>query len=745
MSTKSSTNFIYSLSFNDSLHWSSIEIGLNPQIIEQVEKLVCGAHAIPGTSALCAVHESRFSLHEDKLLLKCSLQSKPNYVKEYKKQSKANPKLFPKKNITNQILKERVQQLRAEGLRYQILARAVHEEAAKQHNDDSADGHSASLPTDPGPPPQHTSLNKPLAPSDTLVNIVLTGQDFPTTRLQSTEKLLTDNSLYLRRILSKMEHRVKESTETTGGVASFKYKELGFSEYDDKYRGHQFFHAFNPDIFSRFLTFCENADIQDKYFSMLEKWDQFHNESQKTLHDALAALKNNFSDSLSKLTDTINKEKVQLTSVYETCLERDVQRLKTLYRSQLDAQLSKLDIFSNKRQDEMDQFFNEEIKLTEELYTNHQQIRKLQLQKERQDTETLLNHTLPPENLPSIFILSDTLQAEELKTICMNRIADDFDFFRKNKAFSSSLISANTLTQLMTRLSTETLLSLTQDIDYSFPTSFVTKEVEYRRSLARNNYHSKPLPTLIAMSTDPEKYEVHFPDILREELAARRGSKPKVSMKKSPFIGDDELTVTHSDICKSYITHYATLSRDYTGWSRWYFEVNVKELHAEYGSAICVGFGVPYEDPAALTTSDKKKKYDESSVSLLHLPAPDHSIKQKIIGLTQNYRNKAGYALSSEGFIYHEGNREVLPGFQLHSGDVIGCALDQVKKRVDFFLNGKSLKGLQIQDELFVLSPAVSVWHTHKGSECSVVFNFSGPFEHEYPGYEAYSETEKRR
>lgn len=760
----------YVLTFNDDFHSTNIEISINPHILQQIDLLLKPGNIIEsndtnselnGTNQsgnakskfqdrtpenpLAPVSQISFSIHEDKLLLKAS-HKKANLLKEYKSAAKKVPNLYPKKNISMQMLKNRLQQLKQEGLRFQVLNRIANEEVHNEHSSEIStlqDVSNEDLLKEVNRRQilKHEQVIENIGAGDALVNIRLNGAEFEETTLQSTEKLLSENSRYLKKILSRMLPRKIEKPKTTKIsldswndsrlnenvnhiTQNIQFKNVEFSEFSDKYRGEILCDCFHPDIFSRFLTFCENADIQDRYYKSMETWTEFHKESQKSLEDALYQLKNVFNQKLENLTEYIHKERIELSNIYETCLKRDIQRLKILYRAQLNFQQTKFDKILDMRRKELESFYAEEISLTQELYKSHQLYREQQLQKEKKQTEILLNNIIPPNNLVSLFILSDILQADELKTICMNKIADDFNSYKSNEGLSSTLIKPDTFSQLMTRLKTGELLKLAKDIDYTFPTAFVHKEIDYRKSTFKNMLRSKQLPLLIEMCSDPEANDIHFPEIVQEELASRRGAKPYVFIPPSPHVGEDELSLVHLGINRHYITHYATHSRDYAGWSRWFFEVTINELHSDYGTTAHIGWGVRYNDQILPEIS--------STDGTIKSKLKDFSLKQKIIGITKNHRDFAGYAISTDGMFYSDGKIDALH-YSLKSGDVIGCSIDQAKKRLEFYLNGKTIvighaNFIEIKDPLYELYPAISVYHTHATTQCKLQFNFTGPF-----------------
>ena len=93
-------------------------------------------------------------------------------------------------------------------------------------------------------------------------------------------------------------------------------------------------------------------------------------------------------------------------------------------------------------------------------------------------------------------------------------------------------------------------------------------------------------------------------------------------------------------------------------------------------------------------------------------------------------------------------------GAKFGAGDVIGCAINQSKKKLTFYKNGEKIilikkesnrriqeiKSISIQDDFYELFPAACLYSTKKNSDCTIKFNFSGPFVAQPKHYEPYGD-----
>eukprot|EP00817_Percolomonadidae_sp_ATCC50343_P003633 CAMPEP_0117426170 /NCGR_PEP_ID=MMETSP0758-20121206/6328_1 /TAXON_ID=63605 /ORGANISM="Percolomonas cosmopolitus, Strain AE-1 (ATCC 50343)" /LENGTH=723 /DNA_ID=CAMNT_0005211159 /DNA_START=55 /DNA_END=2223 /DNA_ORIENTATION=+ len=700
-----------------------------------------------------------YSFEEDAFLLYLKQKLKKITVKElhkrYKNQSKHDEYNFPKSDVTGEELKSRLDTLDKEGgLRYQILI----SKALKKLQGDQPSEDMDVTPATPGGDKEQKedcislldeSARKDALAGESMVEITLTGRSFSPTNLKIRESYLKNNSVFLKDVLKK-----------TSAVKNM--KQIGFSEFDDKFKGHEFGAAFHPDTFSRFLLYCQNNDIQEKYFAIQDRWDAFNKESEKSLNEAVKKLQEDCESRIRSMQNVIEKEKSQLTRIFDHCLEKDLKQIRLLYKSQLFAHTQTMQsVFDSKKHD-IESFYTSEIGKMKEIYYANQAIRRVALEKEKINIENMLQKALPESSLVSLLILSDVLKIDELRVICLNRLSKNFQAFRTSPVLGSSLLLESTLTELMDQLTDDTLLSLYDDVDYSFPRALVEKELKYRQSIHLEKYRQMTTNELIH---ELDHGQPVFPAILESELSHRRDKVPYVTMELpepsqlaktpktptatpsmfksvvSPSAGAHKFPRTMVDAdCltirqmhhKKYQSIYASHSRISDGWGKWYFEVEILKFDNQYGSSLSIGWGVPY-----LT------------------------LDSKIIGVSPNDRHQSGFSIHSDGLFYCNGQRFVLDE-TLKEGDIIGVSLNQdIKSKsfqpsssvmssmmdsenatsehtTSFFINGEAIQiknehDIQVVDAQYNLYPACSIYNGIPDSAIVVRFNFAGPFKYTPP------------
>jgi hypothetical protein len=337
-----------------------------------------------------------------------------------------------------------------------------------------------------------------------------------------------------------------------------------------------------------------------------------------------------------------------------------------------------------------------------------------------------------------------TQAAEELRACCIKLITEDAERFERvfkgQEAWSNAFILPETLQLLMAHLPTSSLKFLSTKFDYHFDRSFVLKELEYRKSILADEYKDIKIGELINIQ---ESGASIFPDILDRELSRRRSKKPFVHMDPnlmSPFLSvdDDQLTVSLKGYNR-YSSGIASQNRQYTGWGKWFFEVEILEFPRPETTSISIGWDT----------------YRGGSSASYDGPIP---------GLTAGERNQFGYSWQNDGMFHYEGKGEHCET-EFAQGDVIGCSINQDKRLVTFFKNGikivllkreSSRKGpnnkkviqemhsVQISDKNYKLYPSVCLFSPKKNVHCVVRFNFSGPFKCTAPPlHEPYGDERK--
>jgi len=104
--------------------------------------------------------------------------------------------------------------------------------------------------------------------------------------------------------------------------------------------------------------------------------------------------------------------------------------------------------------------------------------------------------------------------------------------------------------------------------------------------------------------------------------------------------------------------------------------------------------------------------------------------------------------------VLHCEGKGIFTGTKYGVGDVIGCGLNQYKKKLTFYKNGEKItlirkesnrriqeiKHIVIQDENYELFPAACLYSTKKNYDIALRFNFSGPFMAQPRLYDSYGD-----
>ncbi len=291
----------------------------------------------------------------------------------------------------------------------------------------------------------------------------------------------------------------------------------------------------------------------------------------------------------------------------------------------------------------------------------------------------------------------------------------------------------------MAHLPTPCLKSLSTKYDYHFDRQHALREIEYRKRMLADDYKETKIEDLMKIQEEGESI---FPDILEREIARRRNKKPFVYMDPkylSPFLGvaDDQVTVSLKG-CNRYSSGIATLCKQFNGWGKWFFEVEIIDFPRPDTTSISIGWDT--------YRGNNPINYDG--------PIP---------GMTAGERNQFGYSWQNDGMFHFDGKGEHC-STEYTQGDVIGCAINQDKKLISFYKNGvkivllrrettkkgtnkksiQEIHSVTISDPNYKLYPSICLFSPKKNVECVVRFNFSGPFKCEVPPlHEPYGDERK--
>ncbi|KAL0489472.1 Set1/Ash2 histone methyltransferase complex subunit [Acrasis kona] len=736
-----------------------------------------------------------FSLQEDRLLMFVEASAKlaedengeekkasgRDFVKSYAaraRNKKAGTATFNKTNYTGAQFKERLASVRSQGgLRYAILQNSVSAEVEALRQQQSPDQNQLVMEDDVLEP-KHSNIpntkkqsvimgnsisekintadrnrrhnvasgGKPFAhghsvtsdSNQTIVEIVLSVRNQEDTIICAHENKLAHSSPYLKRLLESTAPQMSE-------ILKEPVKQISFSEYDKQYRDYEMYGCFDPNNFNRLVMFVESPEIQDRYKDLQLKYQALLEQNQKDIDTVVNELIKKREEHLSTYNTKIEKQKNDMLRVLTKCREFDVERINTLYDVHIQNETEKLQSNQDSKQTEIEEYYDREIKDAQILFRD-QQAQKLSLvQNEIDEARNNIEMTLP-RNDPSIIsllILCDIVKAEELRSCCINILTQDSEVFEKlfaaRESLSCSFLRGDTLKIIMSHLTTSTLLNLSNRYDYHFDRTFVLRELEYRKSIQAEEYKEVKIENLIDMQ---ESGEILFPEILDFEILRRRNKKPFVHLSSqlmSPFLSlnDDQLTVSLKGLNR-YSSLSATHNRVHSGWGKWYYEVVIVSFPAsELGASISIGWDT--------FCGNSPVNYDG------HIP-----------GLTAGERNQYGYSWQSDGMFHYEGRGEFCES-SFSQGDVVGCALNQDKKHIMFYKNGekivlikREMKGLQnkkqiqnihsvqITDKNYKLYPSACLYSPKKNLDCTIKFNFSGPFVYPAPPlYEAYGDERK--
>ncbi|KAG2375288.1 hypothetical protein C9374_009911 [Naegleria lovaniensis] len=721
----------YTLKCDDQYHRLDLNIVLSHKFLEEF-KQSCLEHPLK--------HE--FCIEEDKFLLFIEHRGKINddeekrstpseLVQEYREERKKNAQVFNKPDVDGSRLKERLNSLKEMGLRYQILYAQVNEEIEKIKEELEKEKteeekllklkkqreKKSNIPKSINRAQSSVYIDPSHKNASIRVDITVSGKNFGPATLRSREKYLIEASPVIKKILEDPVTKiaVDENDE--------KFKQIAFSENDKQYKDLKLYDCFHPETFKKFLLFSENPNLKQKYNLILDKQEEVNAENENNINDAVNKLNEIKIKHLKRFEENIRRYKAELEQTMEKCKEFDMEKLRLLYEVHKYNELDKVDKLFEARKKEVDLFFDEEIRKTKELFSKQQTTRRNQISGDLVKYEKLLNEIFPKETLVSLLILADLLQATELKNSCIKAMTENFEIHLYHEALGARMMT-ETMAEILAQLPVQKLKDLKNSYGFHFSRAMVEKEIEYRKGMLADEFRDKTVEDLMELT----KKGCVFPDVLESEIEKRKNKKPYVSLNTercSPFLSiDDDFVTVHLKGQKRYSTVHATHSLNYKGWAKWYFEVLIEQFDESFGSSISIGWDV-----------------DRSSCD------------GPIIGLTPGNRNQFGYSWQSDGLLHHYG-KGMFIGTKFGAGDVIGCGINQTKKKLTFYKNGEKIilikkesnrriqeiKSIAIQDDFYELFPAACLYSTKKNSDCTIRFNFSGPFINQPKHYEPYGD-----
>eukprot|EP00761_Pharyngomonas_kirbyi_P000352 gb/GECH01000352.1/.p1 GENE.gb/GECH01000352.1/~~gb/GECH01000352.1/.p1 ORF type:complete len:733 (+),score=171.23 gb/GECH01000352.1/:1-2199(+) len=688
--------------FDDTHHQCSIELRMVPVVTEEFSPS-------PASQTEWLIDEDRILLQYDRIHPEEEISAK-DLVKEYKRNRQKDSALFPKVKPKGMTLRNRLNSLKHSGKRYEILCEEIEKTLDEQDSEEKTNSPS---------PNRNKRLSSSKLSSGSIPSINNSQVEIKVHHEGETTPVVSDESVLIAH--SDLFSRKCKQQRAEDGIKSidFDVAEMGFTEEDVREANH-------PTLMSRFVSFASNPKVAEEF-----------NDTQRSLNNLKSSMNREFS-SLSRnqeerrnqrIEEIQKKKEQEIQDIRETlwrCKERDLEQLEMLHHIHMENELRRTESKYKNLEEDVHSFFDKEQERLSQIALQQEISRRQELEEKLHQCQEQLDDLYDQEHIVRMCILSELIQASDLKDLCIDRIGDVFNEVQSSYDFSSPALSNDTLRRILSSLPTNVLLNLQNNAEHYFEQSLIDKEIEYRKEIYANKLTKKKISELIQLQHET----CHFPDTLQQELQQRREKPSHVLLNvnnctSSVNILPNGLSVVPRD-AKRYGCVHGTHSVKDGGWGKWYFEVKIDCFQYSYGSTIAVGM-------------------DPSRTSLEGDLLQGQKVPRAGITESDNADQFQGCCLQSDGILFLNGSG-IYTGITFGEKDIIGICIDQDRRLIRFSVNSEPVyvnskneeEFIEISSknyELFPFAYLYTSWQPTKPPPLKISFNFMGPFTHDVPHF----------
>eukprot|EP00742_Colponemidia_sp_Colp-10_P010257 GILJ01011257.1.p1 GENE.GILJ01011257.1~~GILJ01011257.1.p1 ORF type:complete len:1159 (-),score=176.82 GILJ01011257.1:239-3649(-) len=535
------------------------------------------------------------------------------------------------------------------------------------------------------------------------VDVVLIRGDGVESTVPVNAANIAEQSILLRQMLDNPE------------VNAEGRKQLFLSEKAKPYSEFELFGSFDEQHFQRFAQFCETPEILDEMEALQSTREVVERWQAARKHVLLELMEKERSERVAQLQSIWESQYSLATAGLENLFQEKVAQLKREYDAAVERQTETLRYQLSDIQKQLQRFHeNEELKLMKLLQAMEAEEKK-HIAEHHQEHEKKVAQIFPSDHLAHLLILSETLMADRLKNCCIQLMSNSILEHAFKKELSCKWIEEDTLRELLHRVKLPDLIILddcrpsgsqrnlsaaselvrkrrnalkipenvTGGPVFTF-TPFLDRELRDRKLLERQKYSRWSNGQLTELLL---RGDAVFPDVLEAAISSRPNMK-KVEIDTSILQPTVEVSTNHLSLTltsdKRYVTAHATQPRLSGQTGRWYFEVAVKSLPVVGRFSVAIGLDVPRSDidiclPGRRRDHVAGKGVSTSSWSRVEPPS------------------SVGIVWQNDGVLHCFGDG-MDTGLRYGINDTIGVGVNQDTKVVFFTKNGDLLAKVRARD-----------------------------------------------
>ena len=466
----------------------------------------------------------------------------------------------------------------------------------------------------------------------------------------------------------------------------------------------------HPKMMEKAILFAEDPHLVEKEF---------------TLRHALASVRKGIEESTGALLSQIFEEKESCVGKMEEIRHKEVEELlaeadesfnrnmrcffeaHAMHKRQLQQSVDEK--FVSVEQ-EIGVYFDEQVKLVESM-------RKRLLRDTCGSTESSwtmaradMQRVFNPSTVPTLLLLSETLDSEDLRSGCIDHIAQNISGHMHHPAFENKRLSERSLSRILSLISLDQLVQLSKEDQTTLSKVMVIRELDFRKKLYRAHLEEM---TILELRRLQAEQTTQFPALIADEISKRKTSSvPYVKLDAdtaSVSLSVSERTaVVNCKVPRVYGSVDASHGKDQSMVAHFYYEATA--IFSDPTCSIAIGL-----DSKATT----RRIHGRPGLSAAEQDDPRSEVS---LGIT--WQNDGTLCCFGE---------LVSISHSFQTGDVVGVYLNQVEGTVTFYCNGKCVgpngtRGRKIPLDTYCLYPSACLYKTRESQECNVAFNFAGPF-----------------
>jgi hypothetical protein len=544
-----------------------------------------------------------WSTEEDKLVLYCEDMKEIDWAKVYRIHRREQPHVFNKPNIDSAALKQRLNGLRSEVARLQLIRQSSQDAMGSLVASPMA--RSTIFPeevrsTVPVIVDATTSTTLTNVPHVTIKCVCRTAKN--TGEVNAPYATLVKHSAYMKDILS-------------GGPAR-----VTLSEMESCYRDHEtMYDVFGVDNVTCFVQFINNPEpweqkkqlesqLTELQSTESQKWDAFFASYNMKHKQQIEALKQQEIDDL-KAVET------QLAA----SLERDITALKRLYAQHKIREVSKISANYEDTIRNVDLFYRVEADRLRAVSNKMEMKAISDLQDRIKELSKVTEALLPEDSLLRLLMLSDVMHCMSLRDACLRSSVESINTLHFTEKWSSPILKVSTIRELLTMLNDATVTAIQQSARTGMPQHLLEEEVVARRAMFIQKLRTLVDEQLLALARDTSpNITVWQNEIASELLRREQGQDQSITTFKyfSPseehvkIVNSEQTAVVPQRILVDTVAALSLGKRIGCGWGRWYWETTIDAFDASFGGTVGVGLDIvsggcaSATSPAVMWSSD---------------------------------------------------------------------------------------------------------------------------------------------